>query len=127
MEHHLGSFGSWFLLAAIFLFAYSTIIANYFYGETNVRYICDKPWAVFIFRLISGVVVLLGGYMTLQQTWSIVDLAMAFMTILNLIAVVMLSKYSFRLLQDYQKQRKEGKEPVFHKDLFPNADLEAWE
>lgn len=127
MEHHLGSFGSWFLLAAIFLFAYSTIIANYFYGETNVRYICNKPWAVFIFRLISGVVVLLGGYMTLQQTWSIVDLAMAFMTILNLIAVVMLSKYSFRLLQDYQKQRKEGKEPVFHKDLFPEADLEAWD
>ena len=127
MEHHLGSFGSWFLLAAIFLFAYSTIIANYFYGETNVRYICNKPWAVFIFRLISGVVVLLGGYMTLQQTWSIVDLAMAFMTILNLIAVVMLSKYSFRLLQDYQKQRKEGKDPVFHKDLFPNADLEAWD
>jgi len=127
MEHHLGSFGSWFLLAAIFLFAYSTIIANYFYGETNVRYICDKPWAVFIFRLISGVVVLLGGYMTLQQTWSIVDLAMAFMTILNLIAVVMLSKYSFRLLQDYQKQRKEGKEPVFHKEMFPEADLEAWD
>ena len=127
MEHHLGSFGSWFLLAAIFLFAYSTIIANYFYGETNVRYICDKPWAVFIFRLISGVVVLLGGYMTLQQTWSIVDLAMAFMTILNLIAVVMLSKYSFSLLQDYQKQRKEGKEPVFHKEMFPEADLEAWD
>lgn len=127
MEHHLGSFGSWFLLAAIFLFAYSTIIANYFYGETNVRYICNKPWAVFIFRLISGVVVLLGGYMTLQQTWSIVDLAMAFMTILNLIAVVMLSKYSFRLLQDYLQQRKEGKDPVFHKDLFPNADLEAWD
>ena len=127
MEHHLGSFGSWFLLAAIFLFAYSTIIANYFYGETNVRYICDKSWAVFIFRLISGVVVLLGGYMTLQQTWSIVDLAMALMTILNLIAVVWLSKYAFRLLQDYLQQRKEGKDPVFHKDLFPNADLEAWD
>ena len=127
MEHHLGSFGGWFLLAAIFLFAYSTIIANYFYGETNIRYICNKPWAVFIFRLISGVVVLLGGFMTLKQAWSIVDLAMAFMTILNLIAVVLLSKYSFRLLQDYRKQRKEGKEPVFHKDLFPDADLEAWE
>ena len=65
--------------------------------------------------------------MTLQQTWSIVDLAMALMTILNLIAVVLLSKYAFRLLQDFQKQRKEGKEPVFHKDLFPDADLEAWE
>lgn len=127
MEHHLGSFGGWFLLAAIFLFAYSTIIANYFYGETNVRYICDKPWAVFIFRLLSGVVILLSGFMTLQQTWSIVDFAMALMTMLNLIAVVWLSKYSFRLLQDYLQQRKEGKEPKFHKEMFPEADLEGWE
>ncbi|MBR6169587.1 MAG: alanine:cation symporter family protein [Bacteroidaceae bacterium] len=127
MEHHLGSFGGWFLLAAIFLFAYSTIIANYFYGETNIRYICNKSWAVFVFRILSGIVVLLGGFMTLQQTWSIVDLAMALMTILNLIAVVLLSKYAFRLLQDFQKQRKEGKEPVFHKDLFPDADLEGWD
>lgn len=127
MEHHLGSFGGWFLLAAIFLFAYSTIIANYFYGETNIRYICNKSWAVFVFRILSGIVVLLGGFMTLQQTWSIVDLAMALMTILNLIAVVLLSKYAFRLLQDFQKQRKEGKDPVFHKDLFPNADLEGWD
>ena len=127
MEHHLGSFGGWFLMAAIFLFAYSTIIANYFYGETNIRFICNKPWAVFIFRILSGIVVLLGGFMTLQETWSIVDLAMALMTILNLIAVVLLSKYAFRLLQDFQKQRKEGKKPVFHKDLFPDADLEAWE
>ena len=92
MEHHLGSFGGWFLLAAIFLFAYSTIIANYFYGETNIRYITGKSWAVIVFRLISGVVVLMGGFLELQQAWSIVDLAMALMTVLNLIAVCMLSR-----------------------------------
>ena len=126
MEHHLGSFGSWFLVAAIFMFAFSTIIANYFYGETNIRFITHKHWALFVFRLLSGITILLGGYMTLQQTWSIVDMAMALMTTLNLIAVVWLSKYVFRLLQDYLKQRKEGKEPVFHKNLFPDADLEAW-
>ena len=126
MEHHLGSFGSWFLVAAIFMFAFSTIIANYFYGETNIRFITHKNWALFVFRLLSGITILLGGYMTLQQTWSIVDMAMALMTTLNLIAVVWLSKYVFRLLQDYLKQRKEGKEPLFHKDLFPDADLEAW-
>lgn len=134
MEHHLGGFGAWFLTAAIFLFAYSTIIANYFYGETNVRYITRKPWAVTVFRLLSGVVVLMGGYMTLQQAWSIVDLAMALMTILNLIAVCLLSRYAFRLLEDFRKQYKKGKgqgspastEPVFNPDLFPEADLEGW-
>ena len=126
MEHHLGSFGGWFLMAAIFLFAYSTIIANYFYGETNVRYITKKPWAVTLFRLLSGVVVLLGGYMTLQQAWGIVDLAMALMTITNLVAVLLLSRYAFRLLKDFREQRKEGKKPMFNPDLFPEADLEGW-
>ena len=126
MEHYLGSFGGWFLMAAIFLFAYSTIIANYFYGETNVRYITRKPWAVTVFRLLSGVVIVMGGCMTLQEAWSIVDLAMAFMTVLNLIAVLMLSRYAFRLLQDFRGQRKQGREPVFNPDLFPEADLEGW-
>ena len=126
MEHHLGSFGGWFLMAAIFLFAYSTIIANYFYGETNIRYITGKPWAVTLFRLASGVVVLLGGFMTLQQAWGIVDLAMALMTITNLIAVLLLSRYAFRLLKDFREQRKKGKEPVFNPSLFPEADLEGW-
>ena len=126
MEHHLGHFGGWFLLAAIFLFAYSTIIANYFYGETNVRYICNKSWAVVLFRLLSGVVVLMGGFMSLQQAWCIVDLAMALMTIINLIAVCFLSRYAFRLLKDFREQRKKGKEPVFAPNLFPDADLEGW-
>lgn len=127
MDYHLGSFGAWFLTAAIFLFAYSTIIANYFYGETNVRYISEKPWVIFVFRLLSGIVVLLGGFMTLQQAWSIVDLAMALMTILNLIAVCLLSRYAFRLLKDFKDQRRKGtKEPVFNPDLFPEADLEGW-
>lgn len=127
MDHHLGSFGAWFLTAAIFLFAYSTIIANYFYGETNVRYISGKPWAINLFRCLSGVVVLLGGFMTLQQAWSIVDLAMALMTILNLIAVCLLSRYAFRLMRDFKEQRRKGtKEPQFNPDLFPEADLEGW-
>ncbi len=127
MDHHLGSFGAWFLTAAIFLFAYSTIIANYFYGETNVRYISEKPWAILLFRVLSGVVVLLGGFMTLQEAWGIVDLAMALMTITNLIAVVLLSRYAFRLLKDFKEQRRKGtKEPVFNPDLFPEADLEGW-
>ena len=52
---------------------------------------------------------------------------MALMTILNLIAVLMLSKYGFRLLQDYKRQRREGKDPTFRKDLFPDADIEAWD
>ena len=127
MSHHLGSMGAWYLTAAIILFAYSTIIANYFYGETNVRFITEKPWALLAFRLASGVTVMAGGLMTLQQSWSIVDLAMGLITIVNLIAVILLSRYVFRLLRDYREQRRAGQNPTFHRSMFPETDLEAWE
>lgn len=119
MQHHLGQFGRWFLTAAIFLFAYSTIIANYFYGETNIRFITQREWAVQLFRVITGFTVLLGGFMSLQQTWCLVDLGMALMTIINLIAVMLLSKYVVRLFHDYFRQRKAGKDPVFDKNIVP--------
>lgn len=129
MTYHLGQFGRMFLTVAIFLFAYSTIIANYFYGETNIRFISDSKWAVQGFRLASGVVVLAGGYLTLQQAWCIVDLAMALMTILNLLAVLLLSKYAFALFKNYIEQRKQGVDPVFHRSMLPEAekDVECWD
>ena len=126
MDFHLGTMGKWFLTAAITLFAYSTIIANYFYGEANIRFISKNKWGLFAFRIASGIVVLAGGFMTLQQAWCLVDLAMALMTILNLIAVTMLSKYAFKLLEDYKRQKKEGKDPEFDKKIFTDTDLEAW-
>lgn len=128
MNHHLGAMGAWYLTASIFLFAYSTIIANYFYGEANIRFICDKKWVINGFRIASGLVVLAGGFLTLQQAWCIVDLAMALMTIINLIAVLLLSKYAFRMLNNYLQQRREGHDPVFRRDMLPEVseDLEAW-
>ena len=126
MDFHLGSAGKWFLTAAITLFAYSTIVANYFYGEANIRFISKNKWGIQIFRIASGAVVLTGGFLTLQQAWYIVDFAMALMTILNLIAVTMLSKYAFKLLKDFNEQTRKGKDPEFKKELFPDADLESW-
>lgn len=126
MDFHLGSAGKWFLTAAITLFAYSTIVANYFYGEANIRFISKNKWGIQIFRIASGAVVLTGGFLTLQQAWCIVDFAMALMTILNLIAVTMLSKYAFKLLKDFNEQTRKGKDPEFKKELFPDADLESW-
>ncbi len=127
INHHLGPLGAWFLTAAISLFAYSTIIANYFYGEANVRFILDRPWTILVFRFVSLIMVMCGGLMSLQEAWSLVDIAMALMTVLNLIAVLLLSRYVFRLLSDYMEQKKQGKDPFFHRSLFPDADIEAWD
>ena len=92
-----------------------------------MRFIHDGKWTILVYRILSGSVILCGGYVTLQEAWSIIDLAMALMTILNMTALILLSKYVFVLYQDYERQRKEGKDPVFKKDLFPDDDIEAWD
>lgn len=129
LEHFMGRSGRWFLSAAIFLFAYSTIIANYFYGETNIRFISKNRKAIFVFRLFTGITVLLGGYMTLQEAFCIVDLAMAFMVITNMVAVLLLSKKGFRLYRNYMQQRKEGREPQFRRSMMPDieGDIQCWD
>ena len=128
MEFHLGQFGSVYLTVSIFLFAYSTVVANYFYGESNVRFITGKKWAIRIFQGLTAVVVLISGYVTLGEAFCLVDLAMALMVILNLIAVVALSRHAFRLLNDYQEQIREGKDPSFSKSTLPDIQdkLEGW-
>ena len=131
LESEVGIMGRWFITAAIFLFAYSTIIANYFYGETNIRFIfAGARRSILTFRIISGIVVLAGAFMTLQTAFSVVDIFMGLITILNLIAIFLLFPKVRILLTDYRQQRKEGKNPTFHKQLFPEEvqrDLDTWE
>jgi AGCS family alanine or glycine:cation symporter len=125
----IGVSGGWFLTAAIFLFAYSTIIANYFSGETNIRFITQKKCAVNTFRIITGVTVMLGALVSLQTAWSMVDICMGLMTICNLIAILLLSGKAFKLLNNYLEQRKQGRNPEFHRNMMPEIekDIECWE
>lgn len=129
LEAEVGIAGRYFITAAIFLFAYSTVIANYFYGETNIRFITSSRWAILAFRLFTGGVVLLGAFLSLETAFSIVDICMGVMTIVNLIAIFLLSGKVSTLLKDYKQQRREGRDPQFHKDFLPESDqqdIECW-
>ena len=129
MELHLGALGRWYLTIIVFLFAFSTIIGNYFYGESNIRFITRKRWPIQAFRFVSALTVLIGGIITLQQAWSIIDLMMAIIVIINLYAVMRLAKYVYRLKDDFFRQKREGKDPIFHRSLLPEIeqDVECWE
>ena len=123
------SLGNPFIAVAIWLFAFSSIIANYYYGETNLVFFTRNRLALFVYRLLSAGFVLLGSLMTLTAAWSMIDLCMAFITVCNLIAVSLLFSQIRILVKDYTRQRKEGKSPEFHRSTMPDiADrLEAWE
>ena len=128
LEAEVGRFGTVFVAMAILMFAYSSIIGNYYYGAANIHFLTKKKWVLTLYRLLSGgVMVLFGALASLDLVWSLGDLCMALLTACNLYAIVRLGKYAFRLLDDYRAQKKAGKNPVFHRDAMPELDLDCWE
>ena len=131
LESEVGSWGPVFVAVAIFLFAYSSIIGNYYYGEANVRFMTKSRTALTVYRLLSGgVMVMFGALTTLEVVWGMIDFCMALLTACNLVAIAFLGRYAFRLLDDYRRQKRQGiKEPVFHRSQLPEleSELTCWE
>ena len=125
----VGKAGGIFVAVAIFLFAFSSIIGNYYYGEANIRFITRRPWVLTLYRVLVGVMVLFGALATLDLAWSLADITMAFMTLINLVAIVLLGRQAFLLLADYVGQRRRGiKNPVYTRDRIPSLEdkAECW-
>ena len=131
LQSEVGATGPIFVAVAIFLFAFSSIIGNYYYGEANIRFITSSRWVMTIYRICSaGVMVIFGALASFEMVWNIADFSMVFLTTCNLIAIVLLGRYAFRLLDDYRRQKRQGiKEPVFHRSQLPEieSELECWE
>ncbi|MBO7417395.1 MAG: alanine:cation symporter family protein [Bacteroidaceae bacterium] len=131
LQSEIGSSGPIFVAVAVCLFAFSSIIGNYYYGEANIRFLTPKKSILYFYRICSaGLVVLFGAIASLDIVWNIGDVCMACLAACNLVAIICLGKYAFRLLDDYRAQKRKGiKEPVFTKDKLPEiADrIECWE
>ena len=131
LESQVGPLGPIFIALAILMFAYSSMIGNYYYGEANIRFMTNRPIVLTVYRILSGgVMVMLGALLSLNTVWSIIDFCMALLTACNLVAIILLGKYVFRLLDDYTSQRQRGiKSPTFHRSQIPEIehDLECWD
>jgi alanine or glycine:cation symporter, AGCS family len=128
LESHVGGWAGIFIAISIFLFAYSSIIGSYYYGETNIEFIKKSKTNIFIYRIAVLGMVMFGALASLQIVWDLADLSMAFMATINLVALALLGKLAFKVLRHYLEQRKRGKDPVFYADSIPElGELEAWE
>ena len=131
LNSEIGAFGPTFIAIAILLFAFSSIIGNYYYGEANIRFMTSSNTVLTVYRVFSGgVLVMFGAMASLEIVWNLGDLCMAMLTACNLVAIVRLGKYAFRLLEDYRQQKRSGiKEPTFHRSQMPEIekDLMCWE
>lgn len=119
---HIGDWASGFIAIAILLFAYSSILGNYYYGETNIAYIRNSKIGLFLYRLAVLAMVAFGAIATFDFVWALADLTMAIMALINLYAIARLFKIANQALQDYRRQRKQGKDPVFYRDVLDNQD-----
>ena len=123
---NFGEFGIHFISIAIFLFAFSSLIGNYYYAESNIKFIKDNKIILNIFRITCLIMIFFGTQMSLDAAWNLADFLMGIMAILNIIAILLLSKIAIKCLKDYSKQKKEGKNPVFKaKDIGIN-NTEYW-
>ncbi|MCP3031043.1 alanine:cation symporter family protein [Halobacillus sp. A1] len=126
-ETELGAWAAIFIAAAIFLFAFSSIVGNYYYGETNLQFIKESSGNLFIYRLAVLAMVMFGSVAEFAFVWSLADLSMGIMALINLYAIFMLAKVAYAALKDYTIQRKQGKDPVFYQDHLPGVEgMDYW-
>jgi AGCS family alanine or glycine:cation symporter len=121
MSSQIGQFGPIFIAIVILLFAYSSILGNYFYGQSNLNYIKEHPVVLFIFKLMVVAMVYIGAIMDISLAWDTADVFMALMAVTNLVATIGLSSIVFKVMKDYSDQLRAGKKPVFFID---NVDID---
>ena len=128
LNEHLGSPGGIFLTVAITLFAFSSVVGNYYYGQSNIEFLSKNKAILFIFRCLVVVLVFIGAVVKTETVWSTADLFMGLMAIVNLVSIIGLSNIAFAVMKDYIQQKRAGLKPVFKPE---NLDInlfgiESW-
>ncbi|MBG9758118.1 alanine:cation symporter family protein [Lysinibacillus sphaericus] len=125
---HVGDWAPYFIAIAIIFFAFSSIIGNYYYGESNIEFInAHKGWMV-MYRVLVLVMVMFGSVAQVQLVWNLADLFMGLMAFINIAIIMILGKIAFLVLDDFTGQRKAGKNPVFYAKSIPTLkNTDCWE
>lgn len=126
----LGGFGPIFITVAMILFAFTTLLGNLYYVDKAIIFIMKRQpskWFMRIYHIICSLIVFVGAGLSSKLLWDIADVTMGLMTIINIPVILILGKYAFRAIKDYEKQRKEGKEPVFYaKNIDLPHEVDYW-
>lgn len=127
LHNSIGEAGIHFMTIAIFFFAFSSIIGNYSYAESNFKFITTNRKALKYFRILCLFPVFFGTLSNLDLAWGLADIFMGIMAVLNILSLFFLGKWALLALKDYDKQRKQGLDPVFYADDYPELPkTECW-
>ncbi|MBR0398218.1 MAG: alanine:cation symporter family protein [Eubacterium sp.] len=121
-----GPFAIHVITAAVCMFAFTSIIGNYFYAEANIRFITKSDKAMVVFRIAAAAMVFFGAQNNIDVAWSLADITMGLEAIVNIIAIVLLSGIAVKALKDYEKQKAAGQNPVFYEKNIGLNNTSVW-
>lgn len=114
LTSQFGAFGKYFIAVCIVLFAFSSIVGNYYYGQANIEFIRANKTFITVYRICVIIMVMFGSLVEVALVWNLADVFMGFMAIINLIAITLLCRIAVLCLKDYKAQKAAGiKDPVF--------------
>lgn len=126
MQGYLGEFGLHFVSVAVTLFAFTSLIGNFFYAQMNFKFITDNKIALNMFRASAVLMVFVGTQIGFELAWELADVFMGIMAIINIVAIVLLGNIALRVLRDYEMQCKAGKDPHFQASSVGITNAECW-
>lgn len=127
VKSQVGEWGIHFIIASIFLFAFTSVIGNYSYAESNLKFIKDNKIVLLIFRLSCLVAIVFGSLASFDVVWDLADVLMGLMAIVNIVSILLLYKIAIIALNDYKQQKREGKDPVFNAKKLGIKNTECWD
>jgi AGCS family alanine or glycine:cation symporter len=124
----LGDWAGHILTLVVFMVAFSSMVGNYYYGESNIEFITRSKSAMTGYRVVVLACTVLGAMGSVSIVWNLADITMGAMALVNLLAILPLSAIAFKLLDDYTAQRRAGLDPIFTRDrVLGLKNVECWE
>lgn len=126
VRESLGEFGIHFITISMLLFAFSSLIGNYYYTEANINFITKSKLALNLFRISCLVMIFFGTQLSFDTVWNLADVLMGLMAIINIIVIVILGNIAIKALKNYTEQKQQGKDPVFKAKDIELDNTEFW-
>ncbi len=122
LSSEVGAWGGVFIAIVLQFFAFTTIVANYYFGQTGLMFLYSNRAILTPFRVIVLGFVMIGSLARIDIVWNAADLMMGLMSLLNLVAILLLSPIAFKVMKDYLDQLKRHEEPTFDRSKFPELE-----
>ena len=124
----VGAWGAHAITFILFFLAFSSVLGNYYLAQANIEYLTDSKVVMTVFRVVVIGFVIFGAFGTVPLVWALGDTMAGLLALMNIVAIIPLCGVAIKLLKNFNEQRRQGIDPVFHRDMLPELkNVEFWD